>query len=52
MKRLVDIKNPSEQQLLLAACDYAGARMLTVSGSTLAWMVRFRTGRLIRKVPS
>jgi hypothetical protein len=26
MKRLVDIKNPSEQQLLLAACEYAGAR--------------------------
>jgi RNA polymerase sigma factor (sigma-70 family) len=26
MKKLVDIKNPSEQQLLLAACEYAGAR--------------------------
>jgi hypothetical protein len=32
------------------ACDYAGARMLSVSGSTLSWMVSFRTGRLIRKV--
>jgi hypothetical protein len=31
-------------------CDYAGARMLSVSGSTLSWMVSFRTGRLIRKV--
>ena len=26
MKKLVDIRNPSEQQLLLAACEYAGAR--------------------------
>jgi len=32
-------------------CDYAGARMLSVSGSTLSWMVSFRTRRLIRKVP-
>ncbi|HYD12733.1 MAG TPA: hypothetical protein VEC11_07785 [Allosphingosinicella sp.] len=31
-------------------CDYAGARMLSVSGSTLSWMVSFRTRRLIRKV--
>jgi hypothetical protein len=31
-------------------CDYVGARMLSVSGSTLSWMVSFRTGRLIRKV--
>ena len=26
MKMLVDVKNPSEEQLLLAACEYAGAR--------------------------
>ena len=26
MKMLVDIKNPAEEQLLLAACEYAGAR--------------------------
>lgn len=31
-------------------CDYAGARLLSVSGSTLSWMVSFRTKRLIRKV--
>lgn len=31
------------------ACDAAGGRMLSVSGSTLGWMVSFRTGRLIRK---
>lgn len=32
------------------ACDYAGGRMLSVSGTTLAWLVSFRTGRHIRKV--
>ena len=34
------------------ACDYAGARMLTLSasGRTLAWMASFRTARHIRKV--
>ena len=26
MKNLVDVRNPSEQQLLLASCEYAGAR--------------------------
>ena len=26
MKKLVDIKNPPEEQLLLAACEYAGTR--------------------------
>lgn len=33
------------------ACDAAGGRMLSVSGNTLSWMVSFRTGRTIRKVP-
>lgn len=31
-------------------CDYAGARMLSVSGGGISWMVSFRTRRLIRKV--
>jgi hypothetical protein len=32
------------------ACDYSGSRMLSVSGSTVSWLVNFRTGRHIRKV--
>lgn len=30
-------------------CDYASGRMLSVSGSTVAWLSSFRTGRHIRK---
>jgi hypothetical protein len=30
-------------------CDYASGRMLSVSGSTVSWLVSFRTGRHIRK---
>lgn len=30
------------------ACDAAGGRLLSVSGSTLSWMVSFRTSRHIR----
>lgn len=32
------------------ACDYVGAGLLNASANTLSWIVRFRTGRLIRKV--
>ena len=31
------------------ACEAASARLLSVSGTTLSWMVTFRTGRHIRK---
>jgi hypothetical protein len=31
------------------ACDFAGARLLSVGGSTVSWGVRFRTARRIRK---
>lgn len=30
-------------------CDYSAGRMLTVSASTVAWLVTFKTGRHIRK---
>lgn len=30
-------------------CDYAGGRMLSVSGHTVAWLSSFRSGRHIRK---
>ena len=33
------------------ACDYAGGRTVSVSGTTLGWLDSFRTGRQIRKVP-
>lgn len=32
------------------ACEYVGARMLTVVPGVLSWMVSFKTGRTIRKV--
>lgn len=31
-------------------CEYAGAQMLTITDGAVAWLVRFRTGRLIRRV--
>lgn len=34
------------------ACDYVGGRLLSVGGRTVSWVVRFRTARRIRKVPS
>jgi hypothetical protein len=35
-----------------SACGYTGGRILSVSGSSLAWLVSFKTGFHIRKVPS
>jgi len=34
------------------SCDYAGARLLTLAGQTISWLVKFKTGRTIRKVPT
>lgn len=34
------------------AFNYSGGRLLSVSGSTLSWIVTFRTTRHIRKTPS
>jgi len=33
------------------ACDLVGGRLLSVSGHTVGWLVSFRTGRELRKVP-